>query len=120
MFVYSLDNTIVADITPAIINDFNGISLLPWLSVGFMIGGVAVVLPFGKLYGLYNAKHLYIASAVLFLAASALCGGAPTMNAIIVGRVFAGAGGNGMFLGILTLLSVNTSDRERPAYLSLV
>ncbi|MCJ1264269.1 hypothetical protein MMC22_004140 [Lobaria immixta] len=120
MFIYSLDNTIVADLIPAIVNDFNGISLLPWLSVGFMIGGVAVVLPFGKLYGLYNAKYLYIMSAVLFLAASALCGGAPNMTAMIVGRVFAGAGGNGMFLGILTLLSVNTSDRERPAYLSLV
>lgn len=86
----------------------------------FMIGGVAVVLPFGKLFTLYNAKQLYVASSVLFLAASALCGGAPSMSAMIVGRVFAGAGGNGMYLGVLTLLSVNTNDQERPAYLSLV
>ena len=85
-----------------------------------MIGGVAVVLPFGKLFSLYNAKHLYICSSILFLAASALCGGAPNMSAMIVGRVLAGAGGNGMYLGVLTLLSVNTSDQERPAYLSLV
>jgi MFS family permease len=85
-----------------------------------MIGGVAMVMPFGKLYGMYDAKWLYIISSVIFLAASALCGGAPTMNAMVVGRVFAGAGGNGMYLGVLTLLSVNTSDKERPAYLSLV
>lgn len=85
-----------------------------------MIGGVAVIMPFGKMYGLFNAKWLYISSLVLFEAASALCGGAPTMSAMIVGRVFAGAGGIGMYLGVLTLLSVNTSDKERPAYLSLI
>lgn len=90
------------------------------IDYSFMIGGVAMVMPFGKLYGIYNAKWLYIISSVIFLAASALCGAAPNMNAMIVGRVIAGAGGNGMYLGVLTLLSVNTTNKERPAYLSLV
>jgi len=90
------------------------------LRLRFGIGGVAVVTPFGKLYGLFNAKWLYIISNVIFMAASALCGAAPNMNAMIVGRVFAGAGGNGMYLGVLTLLSVNTTNKERPIYLSLV
>lgn len=85
-----------------------------------MIGGVAVVLPYGKLFGLYNAKWLYIGSSVLFMAGSALCGGAPNMNAIIVGRVIAGVGGNGMYLGVMTLISVNTNDKERPMYLGLM
>ncbi|KAI9776506.1 MAG: hypothetical protein M1839_009540 [Geoglossum umbratile] len=108
IFLYSLDNTIVADIIPVIVNDFHSVAELGWLSVGFMIGGVAVIMPFGKLYGLFNAKWLYICSVVLFEASSALCGGAPNMSAMIVGRVFAGAGGIGMYLGVLTLLSVNT------------
>ena len=77
-------------------------------------------MPMGKLYTLFNAKWLYIGSVVLFMAASALCGAAPTMDAEIVGRVFAGAGGNGMYIGVVTLLSVNTSNKERPMYLSLV
>lgn len=42
------------------------------------------------------------------------------MDALIIGRVLAGMGGNGMYLGVMTLLSVNTSDRERPRYLSFV
>ena len=42
------------------------------------------------------------------------------MAAMIVGRVFAGAGGIGMYIGVMTLISVNTSDQERPAYLSLM
>ena len=79
-----------------------------------------MVMPMGKLYTLFNAKWLYIGSVILFMAASALCGAAPTMDAEIVGRVFAGAGGNGMYIGVVTLLSVNTSNKERPMYLSLV
>lgn len=85
----------------------------------FMIGAVAVVLIVGKLYTLYNAKWLYIIFTVIFMAASALCGAAPTINAEIVGRVFVGVGGNGMYIGVLTLLSLNTTSRERPQYLSL-
>ncbi|KAF7168909.1 hypothetical protein CNMCM5623_001815 [Aspergillus felis] len=118
-FIYALDNTIVANIAPAIVNHFDSVENLPWLSVGFMIGGVAMVLIYGKLYALFDSKWLYIASTVIFMAAPALCGAAPTMNAEIVGRVFAGAGGNGMYFGILALLSTNTTSRERPQYLSL-
>ncbi|KAI4289629.1 MAG: hypothetical protein L6R35_001108 [Caloplaca aegaea] len=84
----------------------------------FMIGGVAAVLPFGKLYGLFNAKTLYIGSVTLFMVGSAICGAAPNIDSFIVGRVIAGAGGNGMYLGVMTLLSVTTTDKERPVYLS--
>ena len=88
--------------------------------LSFMIGGVSVVMPLGRLYGLFDAKWLYILSLVVFEASSALCGGSPNMNAMIVGRVFAGVGGIGMYIGAMTLISVNTSEKERPAYLSLM
>jgi MFS family permease len=120
MFIYSLDNTITADLVPAIVNDFDSVPLLPWLSVGFMVGALAALLPVGKLYSKYDAKWLYIINVVIFLASSALCGAAPSMSAIIVGRVILGFSGNGMYCGILNLLSAYTDDHERPAYLSLI
>ncbi|KAH0343556.1 PLP-dependent transferase, partial [Aureobasidium melanogenum] len=120
MFMYSLDGTIVADLVPSIVNEFDSVPLLPWLSVGFMVGSIVTVLPLGKLFSKYNAKWLYVISVVLFLASSALCGAAPTMSAMIVGRVFLGMSGNGIYFGIMTLLSVCTDDKERPMYLSLV
>ena len=85
-----------------------------------MLGGVGVSLAFGKIFGLYNVKWLYIISLTLFMAGSALCGAAPNMNAMIIGRVIAGFGGNGMYLGTITLISVNTEEQERPMYLGLV
>lgn len=84
-----------------------------------MIGGMAMILPFGKLYSIFDAKWVFIVSAVIFMAASALCGAAPSMDAEIVGRVFAGAGGNGMYFGLLALISMNTTNQERPKWLSL-
>ena len=63
--------------------------------------------------------RLYVGSLVMFEAGSALCGGAPSMDALIVGRVWAGAGGAGMYLGALNILTINTGDNERPLYMSL-
>ncbi|KAL8982148.1 MAG: hypothetical protein Q9205_003258 [Flavoplaca limonia] len=106
ILLYALDNTITANLIPVIASDFANTDKLAWLSVGFMIGGVAAVLPFGKLYGLFNAKTLYIGSVTLFMVGSAICGAAPNIDSFIVGRVIAGAGGNGMYLGVMTLLGV--------------
>ena len=117
--LYALDNTIVANIVPAIVADLGHAEQLAWLSVGFTAGGLCLLLPLGKVYALFDPKWVYIVSAVLFLAGSALCGAAPTMNAMIVGRIIAGIGGNGLYMGSVTLLSLNTSSRERPMYLSL-
>ena len=54
---------------------------------------------------------------VLFEAGSAICGAAPTMDALIIGRAICGLGGAGMYLGVMTLLSVTTTEHERPTYI---
>ena len=40
-FLFALDNTIVADIQPKIIEDLGDIDKLPWVSVSFALGGVS-------------------------------------------------------------------------------
>ncbi|KAF2477217.1 MFS drug efflux transporter [Lindgomyces ingoldianus] len=120
VFLFALDNTITANLIPPITERFGQADKIPWLSVAFMMGGLSVVLPFGRLYALFDAKILYITMVTLFLAGSALCGGAPNIDVFIFGRVLAGFGGIGMYLGVMTLLSVNTNPTERPMYLGLV
>ncbi|EXF81605.1 hypothetical protein CFIO01_03809 [Colletotrichum fioriniae PJ7] len=78
-----------------------------------------MTLPWSKAYGAFSAKKLYLGSTTVFMAASALCSAAPDINSFIVGRAIAGAGGCGMYMGLLTLLSVTTTIVERPKYLSL-
>lgn len=116
-FLFALDNTIVADIQPSIINQFHDVERLPWFGVGFGLGSTAV-LPWGKAYGIYRVKWLFVSTVILFEAGSAICGAAPNVNALIIGRVLAGVGGSGMYSGCLTYISVTTSNTERPLYMA--
>jgi MFS family permease len=63
------------------------------------MGSVAIILLVGKLYGIFEIKWLIIGSIIAFEVGSALCGAAPTADALIVGRVIAGMGGAGMYIG---------------------
>ena len=116
-FLFALDNTIVADIQPAIVNQFNDVVRLPWFGVGFGLGSTAV-LPWGKAYGIFSVKWLFIATVILFEVGSTICGAAPNVNALIIGRVIAGIGGSGMYSGCLTYISVTTTNIERPMYMA--
>jgi MFS family permease len=75
---------------------------------------VAVILTLGKAYDTFNNKYLYLANITIFAAGSAVCGAAPSMDVLIVGRVIVGLGAPGMYLGALNLLSHFTTDLNRP------
>ena len=72
----------------------------------------------GKLYGLFDVKIMFLSSILLFGVGSAICGAAPSMNALIVGRIICGLGGNGIYVGVLNIISIFTTLRERPLYVS--
>ncbi|KAK1988890.1 major facilitator superfamily-domain-containing protein [Colletotrichum cereale] len=119
LFLYALDNTVVANVQAKVAETYHRVDLVPWLGVSFALASAATTLPWSKAYGTFSAKKLYIGSTTVFMGASALCGAAPDINSFIVGRAIAGAGGCGMYMGLLTLLSVTTTNAERPKYLSL-
>ena len=115
-FLFALDNTIVADVQPVIVTHFNSVGKLTWLSVAFLIGAAATNLVWGKIFGQFNAKWTYIFCVFLFEVGSAVCGAAPTMDALIIGRAICGVGGSGMYVGVMTLLAATTTMHERPMY----
>ena len=97
--LYGLDTTIAADIQAAVSETYGNVTQLGWLGVGFTLGSTVAILPQGKAYARFDNKWVFISCLTMFVAGSALCGAAPTMNALIVGRVWAGAGGAGVYLG---------------------
>ena len=150
-FLFSLDNTIVADVQPAIVRQFNATDKLPWLSVAFLLGAASSNLFWyvyhhidrrqpsslrcmislfslqtkvltharGQCYGQFDAKYVYMLCVTLFEVGSAVCGAAPSMDALIIGRAICGLGGAGMYTGVMTLLTVTTLPHERPIYFGL-
>jgi MFS family permease len=79
--------------------DLGHIEHLQWVGLGFPMASAATILIYTRGYGLFNVKVLIMASFSVFEIGSAICGAAPTSNALIVGRVIAGIGGAGMYLG---------------------
>jgi MFS family permease len=74
----------------------------------------------GKLYSQFNTKWFYVFCVAVFELGSAVCGAAPSMTALIIGRTLAGLGGACMYLGVIMLLSFFTSPVERPRYIGMV
>src|SRR3954451_23459658 len=63
---------------------------ITWISTGFVIATV-LVMPLTAFLGrLIGQKRLYMASLVLFLAGSALCGMARSLETLVVFRVIQG------------------------------
>ncbi|KAI4859952.1 MFS general substrate transporter [Hypoxylon rubiginosum] len=116
--IYGLDTTIAADIQGAVVATFQNVPQLPWIGAGFSLGSVAVILPYNALFSKFNMKWLYIGGVIVFEAGSALCGAAPSIEALIVGRVIAGAGGTGIYLGGLNHFAVLTTREERSTYMT--
>jgi MFS family permease len=119
LFFFSLDNTIVAVVQTDIIRRFDALDKLPWLVVAYVLGSVAMVLFWGRLYALFDGKLLYLTGLALFQAGSAICGAAPSMDILIVGRAMCGVGGVGLYAGVLFLLTTFTTDKERPMYIGM-
>lgn len=117
--LYGLDTTIVADIQGAVSETYDNTTQLGWLGVGFTLGSTVLILPLGKFFATFDSKWVFVACLVNFAAASALCGAAPSMDAMIVGRVWAGAGGAGMYLGTLNLSTSLSLPHEQPFYVGI-
>lgn len=98
-FLYGLDSTIAADVQGPILESLGDLNMLPWVGTGFLLGSVATISLFGSLYTKIEVKWLYLGSIIAFEVGSAICGAAPNMTAMAVGRVVAGIGGSGVYLG---------------------
>jgi MFS family permease len=106
--MYGIDTTIVADIQVPIIQALGHVDQLTWIGTGFPLGSVAVILPLGVMYGIFNVKWVFLCGIVMFEVGSAVCGAAPSMNALIVGRVIAGMGGAAIYLGCALSVILHT------------
>ncbi len=67
-----------------------------WILTTYLVAN-AVVLPMSAwLSRVFGRKNYYMACVALFTVASLLCGLAPTLNVILLARIFQGIGGGGL------------------------
>lgn len=115
-----LDSFIVGTAMPAVVADLGGLDHMSWVVTGYTLATACSTPVWGKLGDLFHRKTMSLASVVLFLAASVLCGMAPSMDTLIVSRVLQGLGAGGIGAGAFALIGVLLPPRERGRYQGMV
>lgn len=121
IFMGSLDLFIVNVAFPDIAQAYGGASLssLSWILNAFAIVFAALLVPLGRLADRYGRKRFFIGGLVTFIAGSALCGLAPTLETMVAARIVQAAGVAAMAPTSLALLLPEFSPAERPVAISI-
>ncbi|KAH8707530.1 putative efflux pump antibiotic resistance protein [Phaeosphaeriaceae sp. PMI808] len=110
----------MANVRPSIIDTFGGLDMITWLSVSYPMGELGANPLWGKLNEQFSSKILYLAAVLIFEVGSVVNGSAQSMTAVIVGRAVAGAGGSGIYVGTINIITSMTTPSERAQYLNYV
>ena len=123
MLLAALDQTIVGTAEPRIIAQLSGFDRYPWVATAYLLTSTLSVPIFAKLSDMYGRKPFFLIAAILFVAASALCGAAGLidlpldgMNQLIIFRGLQGIGAGGVMGLIFTIVGDIFSPQERGRY----
>ena len=94
----AIDQTVVGTALPTVVAELRGFQLYAWVTTAYLLTSIITIPIFGRLGDYYGRKPFVIASIVLFLFASVLCGLAQSMVHLVLGRALQGIAG-GMMLG---------------------
>ena len=119
LFIGALDQTVVSTATPKILADLGGFNLLSWLFTSYMLSSTVVIPLVGKLGDIFGRKFFLLSGIVIFMIASAACGAAPTMTALILFRVVQGIGGGMLFASVFATIGDIFPPSERAKYMGL-
>lgn len=106
------DSTITTTLSSTIADEFQSLTIIPWLGAGYLIGVAATQPLTGKFSDIFGRKASFGFATLVFTAGNLACGLARSRAMLILGRVIAGIGG-GACNSITTFIS---SDHIPPRY----
>lgn len=120
VFLVAIDTTIISTAIPAIATEFQALDQISWVGSGFFLTSTAFSPVYGELTNIFGRKPTFLVAVFLFELGSLMCGIAPSMLVLILGRVVAGIGGGGIFSCVLIMLSDVTSLRDSGKYQGVI
>lgn len=100
----SMDNTIVVTAMGTIVGDLGGLDSFVWVVSAFMVAEMAGMPIFGKLSDMYGRKRFFLFGSIVFMAGSALCGTATTIEQLSIYRAIQGIGGGALIPIAFTII----------------
>ncbi|MBR6910362.1 MAG: MFS transporter, partial [Candidatus Methanomethylophilaceae archaeon] len=101
MLVACFDGSITTTCGPEIGNSFNNTSLLPWLTMGYLLFETIMIPVSGKLSDLYGRKKLLMIGLILFLLSSIVATIGISMEVMVLARAIQGMAG-GIIIPVAT------------------
>ena len=111
-----LDQTILATALPTIAADLGRLSDLSWVVTAYVVAAAASTPLWGKLGDRHGRKRLLEFALASFLAASAACGLAQDLTALVAARIVQGAAAGGLMTLAMAAVGDLVSPRERGRY----
>ncbi|EXL67512.1 hypothetical protein FOPG_16368 [Fusarium oxysporum f. sp. conglutinans race 2 54008] len=112
--INGFDVSNVANIQPQLYVAFGHIEYLPWIGLSYSLANFATLSFAGRILDIFDIRHIYLASIVVFAAGAALAGSAKTISAIIAGRAVMGIGGSICQNCAISYFSMYASDSQGP------
>jgi MFS family permease len=105
VFVFGHDFVAIANVIPAIQDDFSSnLGSVQWAITGFSIAIALAVVPAGRLADIYGPARIFVAGSLAFAAASALIAIAPTMGFLLAARALEGVAAGFLWISAIALV----------------
>jgi EmrB/QacA subfamily drug resistance transporter len=114
-FMTTLDSSIVNIGLPSIARAF-GVPLtgsIEWVLIGYLVVIAATLLTFGRLADTLGRKPLFLGGLAVFILGSALCGAAPSLDALVATRCVQGLGAAAIFSVSVAMITRSFPAAER-------
>ncbi|MCG8641497.1 MAG: MFS transporter [Desulfobacterales bacterium] len=118
LFLGALDALVMTAAMPTVIADLGGLHLYAWSYSSYFLARAVSLPVFGKLSDLFATKRLFLFSISLFIVSSVAAGASPSMEFLVVSRIFQGIGTGGIFALVYVVLSDVSPPGQRPRILS--
>ncbi|KAL2208508.1 MFS general substrate transporter, partial [Sarocladium strictum] len=110
----------VANIQPRIYEQFGDIELLPWIGLSYSLAFFACLSFARKILFIFNMRWVLIFFCFIFVVGAAIAGAAPSMTAVIVGRVIMGLAGACIQQCDMSYLAVFATPAESPKFFAIL
>lgn len=111
-----LDQTILATALPTIARDLGTLADVSWVVSAYVVASAATIPVWGKLGDRLGRRRVLEGSLALFLAASAACGAAGDLTALVAARAVQGAAAGGLMTLAMAAVGDLVAPRERARY----
>ena len=112
-FLAALDTTILSTVMPTIIGELEGLGLYSWVFSVYMIMSAVSMPVWGRVSDIVGKKKMFVATVLVFLLGSVLCGLSGTIIHLIVFRGIQGIGAGGLSSIPFALISTVFPSNER-------